>query len=149
MIGQDAQPDLEESRRFGGCFAWTLVLAFLVALLTGCAFEPEGAVPLTPPPEYRAIWDSAQACTGLHGDFDRLRFFTVEGEVFKGADGPATGTTVGRTIYLASHYADPSDSAGAMVIKHEMIHALGVHGHPDHPFVSPCRATWGSYADAT
>lgn len=107
-------------------------------LCSGCAFEPDGAVPFTPPPSYQALWDSAQACTGRRGDFGELRWYVAPaiergGELYG-------GHTNGTTIYLAAGWTDHP-----MVVKHEMIHALGVHGHPSTPFAAPCRATWETW----
>ena len=109
-------------------------------LLAGCtAFEPNTTAPIRPTPEYRALWDSAQACTGLHGDFSQLRFFVVPA-----ADmGDLAGHTEGRDIYLREGWEQ-----NTLVVKHEMIHALGIHHHhPYHPFVNPCHATWESAND--
>ena len=121
---------------------WPLYwVAFLATslLFAACAFAPEEAVPFTPPPEYRTIWDSAQACSGRHGDYDRLVFMLVP-DAFDCPSGTCAGHTTGKTIYLAAGYTDHP-----MVVKHEMIHALGVSSHPYHPFVDPCHATWESY----
>jgi len=107
--------------------------------VTGCAFEPENDTPFSPPPGYHEIWAAAQACTGRRGDFNDLRFFTVPGWSFDTPNGPAAATTAGHNIYIAEHWI-----ANRMVVKHEMIHALGIHGHPYHPFVEPCHATWDS-----
>jgi len=112
----------------------------VLAACVGCAFEPEGAEPFTPPASYRVVWDSAQACTGRHGRFGALRFFVVPGDGFDTPDGREAGRTSGTTIYLSEAYVDHP-----MVVKHEMIHALGVHHHPAIPFETPCHATWASY----
>jgi hypothetical protein len=105
-------------------------------LLAACSLEPDGAIPIDPPDGARAIWDSAQACTGRRGDFGELRFYVVpDGEL------PRNGAkTFGQDIYLREKYRDHP-----LVLKHEMIHALGIHEHPYHPFVTPCKATWESY----
>jgi hypothetical protein len=116
------------------CLVW---LALWVVVMPGCAFEPEHAVPFPPPAEYRAIWGSAKDCTGRRGDFDRLRFYVVP-ETFKFDDAEAVGYTNGRDIYLTDEYRDHP-----MVVKHEMIHALGYSGHP--PVFETCRATWASW----
>lgn len=110
-------------------------IALAALLLTGCALEPESDTPLPERPWFRAQWDTAQACTGLHGRFEDLRFWSVpelEG-------GKKAGKTFGHDIYIAEGY-----ERYPVVIRHEMIHALGIHGHPDVPFVTPCHATWGS-----
>ena len=109
---------------------------YLVTLLAlaACNLAPEDAVPYTPPASYRVLWDSAQACTGRSGDYDELRFFTTPGHAI---DGSYAAKTFGTTIYIAEDWV-----ASDLVVKHEMIHALGVSGHPYHPFDDPCRAMW-------
>jgi hypothetical protein len=49
-------------------------------------------------------------------------------------------TTRGHTILLVERYVERP-----MVVKHEMIHALGVKDHPARPFADPCHATWATY----
>ena len=114
---------------------WALYVLAALALLTGCAFEPTQDTPLEVKPWFRAQWDTAQACTGLRGRFEDLRFWRVA----ELDGGETAGKTFGRDIYIAEGY-----EKYPLVIKHEMIHALGVHGHPNTPFVLPCKATWES-----
>jgi hypothetical protein len=111
--------------------------AAALLLLAGCAFEPPSGERFAPPAEYRAWWDSAQACSGRQGRFDELHFLVVEGYSFDCPGGECAGYTKGQTITLASEWTGTE-----LVVKHEMIHALGVDGHPDVPFVTPCRAVW-------
>ena len=110
------------------------VLAAL-ALLAGCSFEPDNPTPLEERPWFRAQWDTAQACTGHHARYEDLRFYSVP-EI---DGGKKAGRTIGKDIYIAEGY-----EKYPLVIKHEMIHALGIHHHPYHPFVDPCKATWES-----
>jgi hypothetical protein len=106
-------------------------------LLAGCALEPNGANPIAPPDGARAIWDSTQACSGRHGDFDQLRFYIVPDDELPGD----AAKTFGQDIYLREKYRDHP-----MVLKHEMLHTLGFgDDHPARPFIDPCRATWESY----
>jgi hypothetical protein len=108
--------------------------------ISGCAaFEPEGATPMVPPASYRAIWDSAQACTGRRGDFDRVRFYVVP-DTFSYDGHTVAGLENDRGVYIAAPYLDHP-----LIVKHEMIHALGFGGHPNHPFKDPCKATWDTY----
>ena len=120
-------------------------------LLAGCrgeTFEPAdlGAVRFTPPPSYRAMWERAQTCSGRHGEFDRLTWWVVPGvRTFDyAADEPRADGLYERnrhTITLAGAVL-----AHPMVVRHEMLHALGLGGdHPTIPFRDPCRATWGSW----
>lgn len=111
----------------------------LLLLLGACAFQPQDAVPFNPPVSFRVVWDSAQACTGRRGRFEDLHFFTVEPGGIDG-DVHTVGRTEGHDIYL-----DTSVQYSGLAVKHEMIHALGVHGHPVHPFNDPCHAMYDDY----
>jgi hypothetical protein len=119
-------------------------------LLSGCdgGFDPAelGAVRFTPPPSYREMWARAEECTGREGDFDGITWWVVPGvETFDYEAGApdANGFYDGDThaITLAG-----SALAHPMVVRHEMLHALGFGAeHPDPPFRAPCRATQGSW----
>jgi hypothetical protein len=113
-------------------------LALLV--LAGCAFEPAGAVPFEPPPSYRAMWDRAQACSGRTRPIERVHFYRLEGHDFHTPQGDAAGYSRTGEVWLAEDFLDHP-----MVVRHEMLHALGVGGHPARPFDDPCRATWSSW----
>ena len=118
------------------------VLVLVTVSGAGCAFEPAGAEPLAAPPVYKEWWAKTQACSGLSGDFDRVRFETVPGDEFA----CPTGTCVGRWesnhhIYLAQDW-----SLNEMVVRHEMLHELlGKAGHPDPPFGHGCPLTWATW----
>ena len=130
-----------EPRRRGFISVRQGVFAVLLLLTqAGCAFEPSADRTLVPPESYREVWAEAQACTGRTGRFDDLHFFVVEGSRFEGPHGPALGYTRGKTIWIAERWIDHP-----MVVKHEMIHALGVDNHPRVPFAEPCKATWESW----
>lgn len=99
---------------------------FGLALATCAAlFEPNGLIRFTPPDHYREIWDSAEACTGAHGNFNHVVWYVLPGNSF-----PApTGTAIGywqrpNRIYLAHDWLGTD-----WVIKHEMIHDLIHMGH--------------------
>lgn len=108
----------------------------LLTLASSCAFAPNDATPLDPPAHYRELWNAAQSCTGRSGKWSELRFYIVPGDRFNTPDGDAAGRTERHNIYLAEVNGWRNDR----VVKHEMIHALGVDGHPTHPFVNPCDA---------
>jgi hypothetical protein len=118
-----------------------IVVFFLLLWLTGCnLFEPVGEYRVEPQPEWKQMWVEAQECTGRHGRWADLRFWVVPVE---GMDPKIAGHTEGHDIYLRQDYAG-TDPYSLFVVRHEMIHALGVHGHPRVPFVDPCHATWDS-----
>jgi hypothetical protein len=114
--------------------------ALLALSLSGCAFEPEGGVPFDPPPSYREMWARAEACSGRTRAIELVRFYRLPGHDFETPDGDAAGYGGSGEVWLAQDFLDHP-----MVVRHEMIHALGVGGHPSHPFVDPCRATWSSW----
>ena len=96
--------------------------AGLLLALSGCGFDPEGDVPLEPPAVYREWWAKTQACSGLTGDFDRIRWSDHH-------------------IFLASEW-----SMDEMVVRHEMLHDLiGRPGHPTPPFGRGCPLTWETW----
>jgi hypothetical protein len=121
---------------------WKVAL-FSSLVLAGCvgAFMPEEAEPFDPPASYRAMWDSAQACTGRTRPFERVAFFKVPGRSFETPDNDraAGHASEGRVILAERWMAHP------MVVKHEMIHALGVYNHPRDIFERACKATWDSW----
>jgi len=117
-------------------------VAFAIAVLavTSCSsFEPSGEHAMTPPAEYREWFAKTQACSGLTGNFDRIKWYIVDGQDF---DCPS-GKCVGRwnddhTIFVARAYSE-----NEMVVRHEILHDL--IGHPDPPFGNPCPLTWETW----
>ncbi|MGH7508753.1 MAG: hypothetical protein ACREMZ_04715 [Gemmatimonadales bacterium] len=114
----------------------------LLALLTGCGFDPEGDVPMDPPPVYREWWAKTEACSGRGANFDRLRWSVIEGRSFPCSSGECAGHwRTDHHIFLASDWI-----MDEMVVRHEMLHdLLGRPGHPDPPFGEGCPLTWESW----
>lgn len=110
----------------------------------GCGFDPVGEVPFDPPAEYRAWWAATEACSGRRGDFDRVRWFVIEGEGFQCPSGRCAGHWEDdHTIYLASAW-----TRSELVVRHEILHDLiGRPGHPDPPFGRGCGLTWETWRD--
>jgi hypothetical protein len=102
---------------------WLLPLAL-------AAQGPEGARPLTPPPEYRTWWQDVAA----HCDcdpattFEHLLWYEVPGETFAcgGPDRCAAGRDADDIILLAHRWV-----RSVAVVQHEMLHAL-LGGDPQH-----------------
>jgi hypothetical protein len=118
-------------------------LVVAVVAFAGCSsFTPTNDHSFAPPAEYRKWFDETQACSGLKGSFDRIKWYTIEGTDF---DCPS-GRCVGRwnddhSIFVASAWVD-----NELVVRHEMLHDLIGHpGHPDPPFGSPCPLTWATW----
>lgn len=107
-----------------------------------CGFDPEGDVPLDPPPVYREWWVKTEACSGLSGNFDRLTWSVVDGPSFSCSSGQCAGHwSKDHHIYLAGEWA-----MDEMVVRHEMLHDLiGMPGHPAPPFGQGCPLTWETW----
>lgn len=116
--------------------------ALLVAS-SGCGFDPPGDKPLDPPAIYREWWAKTEACSGLTGNFDRVRWVQVEGRSFSCSSGQCAGmwSSFSHQIFLASDW-----TMNEMVVRHEMLHDLIGHpGHPDPPFGIGCPLTWATW----
>lgn len=115
---------------------------WVLVALAGCAFEPTGDRPFDPPPEFREWFARTEACSGRTGDFDRIRWYVVDGESFPCPGGRCVGRwNDNHHIYLASAYA-----GSELVVRHEMLHdLLNRGGHPDPPFGNPCPLTWETW----
>lgn len=116
--------------------------AALLAVTSGCGFDPEGDQPLAPPPVFREWWAKTEACSGRTGNFDRIHWSVVEGSSFPCSSGQCAGHwTTSHQIFLASDWAEDE-----MVVRHEMLHDLiGRPGHPDPPFGEGCPLTWATW----
>ena len=114
----------------------------LLLALTGCGFDPEGDVPLDPPPIYREWFAKTEACSGRTGNFDRLSWSVIEGYSFPCSSGQCAGHwRTNHHIFLAGEWV-----MDEMVVRHEMLHDLiGRPGHPDPPFGDGCPLTWASW----
>lgn len=120
------------------CLLPTLALLLLAA----CGFDPGDDSPMTPPAVYREWWAKTEACSGLSGDFDRVRWSAVAGHSFACGSGQCAGHwEPGHRIYIAGDWA-----TNEMVVRHEMLHdLLNRSGHPDPPFGNPCPLTWATW----
>jgi hypothetical protein len=123
-------------------FTWFLLSSGVL----GCgadAVAPAVHERFDPPAEYRSWFSATEACSGLTGDFERLRFYRVPGEEFACPSGMCVARwTDEHHIYMADPFL-----ANEMVVRHEMLHDLiGQAGHPDPPFgESGCGLTWTSW----
>jgi hypothetical protein len=93
-------------------------------------------VPFTPAAA-RTLWNEVEACSGLKGDFDAVRWFKApDGIKRRGAWVAAIWRSGSNEIIISPPYlGDPR------TIKHEEMHALlrGGVDHPHHYFVDgPC-----------
>jgi hypothetical protein len=123
-----------------------LVAAFTLA---GCSsFSPTNDHSYTPLAAYRKWFDETQACSGLQGSFDRIKWYVVDGTEFDCPSGKCVGHwNDDHSIFISSAWV-----SNELVVRHEMLHDLiGQPGHPDPPFGSPCPLTWATWraADST
>ncbi|HEU5169054.1 MAG TPA: hypothetical protein VFU46_00880 [Gemmatimonadales bacterium] len=115
--------------------------------LGGCAAEPSAPStyePVSPPATYRDWFGKTEACSGLSGDFDRIRWYVVPGSEFACPSGACAARWIDdHRIFVAQAYL-----ANELVVRHEMLHDLIGHaGHPDPPFGSSgCGLTWSSWS---
>jgi hypothetical protein len=115
----------------------------VILMLSACGpdgFEPGGdlgALRFDPPPSYREMWARAEACSGRRGNFERIRWWVVPGvETFE------YGTEQPYADGLWDSDGDITLAGGVlshpMVVRHEMLHALGFGvDHPAVPFGTP------------
>ncbi len=111
------------------------VLFAVLALSCVDSFSPPvGTHPFDPPIGYRAAWQQVEDCSGLQGDFARVRWFLVPQPYFRCSQ-EGTGNCFGlwqrpHDIYLSEPAA--SDSASYFTVRHEILHDL-LQGGLDHP----------------
>ncbi len=84
----------------------------LLLLLTACQ-APSTDEPLVPLPVYRAWYAEVEACAGVSGDFDQLRFYVLEPEDER------AGVTYNQAIWLKSNAV-----GSRLIVEHEMLHSL-------------------------
>lgn len=109
------------------------LLGFLI--LTGCtdlmAPMPGDPVKILPPPSYRAWYDLAEHCSGLAGNFDRVRWYRYDGT--RVPKGWGVGAEAEASTWHDQHkiaIAEPFLMDSTTVI-HEALHdLLSVGGHP-------------------
>jgi hypothetical protein len=120
-----------------------LVPASILLGVIACGFDPAGDAPMDPPAVYREWWARTEACSGLSGDFDRVRWQVVPGYSFSCASGACAGHwEPGHEIFIAADWTQSE-----MVVRHEMLHdLLNRSGHPDPPFGIGCPLTWATWS---
>jgi hypothetical protein len=122
-----------------------LLLAGLAGLpsLGGCSpYEPSDARPIDPPAGFVTWWQKTEDCSGRTGDFQRVRWFVVPGDMFECPGGECVGHWQDpHHIYISEAWID-----NELVVRHEMLHdLLGRPGHPNPPFGQGCPLTWATW----
>ena len=85
-----------------------------------------------PPQVYQAEWKSVEDCSGLSGDFNRVRWFGIPETPFQCGDGLCSGEWhAPHNIYIAQVFINDSGSH-YFTVRHEMLHDL-LGGGADHP----------------
>lgn len=121
--------------------AAALTIAALACDAPAAPLTPEAladASPLDPPSWYAGAYAGIEACSGLHGDFARIRWYHVHGSRVRAPDagGYAAAVTYPglHTIVIADFYANDT-----IVIRHEVMHDLAnVTSHPPEWFDGRC-----------
>jgi hypothetical protein len=98
---------------------------------------PAGIEPFDIPPRFARWWELVQACSGRAGDLAAVQWFivpdarefTVGGRAYQGYTWNAPTTMV----VLAERFA-----LDGQLVRHEMLHALGVKDHPAEFFRDRC-----------
>lgn len=126
----------------GGGVSLRLRSVLVLVLLAACGFDPGDDSPMSPPAVYREWWAKTEACSGLRGDFDRVKWSVVPGHSFRCSSGRCAGHwEPDHEVFLAEEWV-----MNEMVVRHEMLHdLLDRSGHPDPPFGDPCPLTWATW----
>lgn len=84
-----------------------------------------------PSSEYREWWQEMETCSGRYADLHTFRFVVVRGPSFTLGTLALVGfyDLADRTMFVAQ-----DAMFERAVVGHEMLHALGIFGHPDEPF---------------
>lgn len=110
---------------------------------------PPEAQRFSPPAIYTRWWAMTEACSGRARPMADIQWYQVPGDEvdYHGVEGGGFWTSAGNRIVLAAGETDD----GALV-RHEMLHALGVPGHQRTQFLGTCaalvRCSGGCVSDA-
>lgn len=112
-------------------------LTLLFLALTACSTDIMGLQEAQPydAPELRTLWNEVEACSGLVGDFDAVRWYLAPNGIKRnGVWVNALWREDGNKIFLT-----PPFKADPRTIKHEEMHALlQTPGHPAYYFHGVC-----------
>lgn len=117
-----------------------------VAVLLGCSgadpLAPDNATRIDLGPRFAAAWQAVEQCSGLTGQRDAVKLFSVPGDfvMLGGRRVLAYWSPASNAIYVASFYvtSDP-------LLRHEALHALIYSGeHPAAYFVAKCGSLVGA-----
>jgi hypothetical protein len=123
----------------GGRWAGACATLFVMGL-SACDLlyevHPPNAVRVIPPSHYLMWWQQVEACSGLSGNIERVRWWVEPGVNTVTGRGGAAGVYYEErhTIVLAGDWADHGP-----IVRHEMLHALSpTAGHPRELFRDRC-----------
>jgi hypothetical protein len=96
---------------------------------------PEDAEPFAPPAVYARWWAMTEKCSGLSGDLGDVEWYRVPHSRFIQADKEASGSysRFANRIVLTESVIE-----NGPLVRHEMLHALGVFGHQRLHFLGAC-----------
>jgi hypothetical protein len=134
--------EIHEDRAVGPLRKIRFVTLLLTLALSGCDVMtgptryPSGALEWVPPDNYAALYEEVQTCIGRRGPiFESIRWFLVpttnDLRTFDCDGFEATGCYYhsDRRLYLVQ-----GDEYTIRLVKHELVHAAGITGHPAPPF---------------
>ena len=125
--------------RFALCFA--LGAALLSCASPAAPVAPAAlanATPLAPPAWFASVYAGMEQCSGLKGDFARIRWYHVAGSQVRAPESGGFAAAVTypslHTIVIADFYAKDT-----FVVRHEVMHDLAdVTSHPQEWFDGRC-----------
>ena len=100
----------------------------------GAVAEAPGVIEVVPPPQYRTWWAQAQRCTGRTRSMGEVRFAVVQGETFVVGSDERLELLGFFNPFTNTAYVAQGQMFNPLTVKHEMVHALGVFGHPEAVF---------------
>ena len=101
----------------------------MMMLLMACVqvWEPNGLQRFDPPPIYEKWWAATKECSGLSGDYRKVEWYVVPGEMIVAPTGE-----MGKAWWVEPHriYVATLWVKNEHLIRHEMLHELlQVAGH--------------------
>lgn len=118
-------------RRFANGLA---LLPVAAACVTSASDLPADATPFSAPARFRLWWQVVETCSGLSGDFSRVRWYTVPRGTLGADQAGYTYYSFPPRVLLENGW----QQNGEQIVRHEMLHALGVQGHPKAFFLDGC-----------
>jgi hypothetical protein len=131
-----SRPQLKRGSLGSGAMTPRHAVAAAVVLLAGSCVDtfapPSGTYPFAPPPFYQGLWEQVEGCSGLSGDFAKVRWFAVPQRLFTCPDGECFGVWEGPHNIYVTELAMADSLGNYFTVRHEMLHEL-LRGGLNHP----------------